>query len=88
MPLIDLYSVRDKANRAPLYLPRSDIDFRILFEPFLFDPYVVSRVDYLRSAGFFTYERDSDEQRAILDIARRRMENHSSAGFVPSLANY
>ena len=83
----DLRSVREKANRAPLYVPTRDLDYELLFEPLIFDPYYMARDNYLRAAGFYTYESE-EEKRAVLDIARHRMENWqnctaNTAGYVP-----
>ena len=83
----DLRSVREKANRAPLYVPTRDLNYELLFEPLIFDPYCMARDNYLKAAGFYAYERE-EERRAVLDVARARMENWqncNTAGYAPSV---
>ena len=82
--LRDLRAVREKANRAPLYVPTRELDFTLLFEPVLFDPYCMARTNYLKESGFYTCKSE-EERRAVLDIARQRMENCNIAGYVASV---
>ena len=80
----DLRSVREKANRAPLYVPTRDLNYELIFEPVIFDPYYMTRDNYLKAAGFYKYERE-EERRAVLDVARARMDNCNTAGYAPSV---
>ena len=79
-------NVREKANQAPLYIPTRGVDFQLLFEPALFDPYYTYREDFLTAADFYKYNTDSQERKIVLEIARQRMQEHSNGpGFAPPL---
>ena len=67
----DLRSVREKANRAPLYVPTRDLNYELLFEPLIFDAYYMARDNYLKAAGYYAYESE-EKRKAVLDVARSR----------------
>ena len=82
----DIESVREKANSASLHIPTTGLDFDLLFNPVLFDPYYACRASYLAAAEFYKYGAGGPEQVAILDIARQRMaKSDNRPGYAPPI---